>query len=178
MDSDKKKRPVDLMLLIGYVAFIYLMIPYTPLFSKYLAKSLGSNFGLAAGILVMLPVPAASAIFYRNVRGRGIFFYLSMAAVISIYAVILIYYTPIVVEKLHLLEYGILACLAMRAAGGMRSQNKRYLFVAAVVAIVGYGDELIQWLTPGRVYELRDVALNILGGFLAFVVMRLLDYDG
>ncbi|MDD5421981.1 MAG: VanZ family protein [Candidatus Omnitrophica bacterium] len=178
MDSNKKKNAADLLLLIGYVAFIYLTLPVTPAFTNYLSAALGSNFALLAGALVILPVPAASAIFYRNIRDKGISFYLGLAAAISVYAVLLIYYTPIVVEKLHLLEYGILACLAMRYARGMRPQNKRHLFVAAAVVIVGYCDELIQKFIPNRVYDPRDVALNILGGFLAFVIMRMLDYDG
>lgn len=63
------------------------------------------------------------------------------------------------VERIHILEYGLLALLfywALRPMAGVMA-----LLVAGVAAAaVGVVDETVQWLVATRVGELRDVLLN------------------
>jgi VanZ family protein len=42
---------------------------------------------------------------------------------------------------------------------------------AALGSAIGYGDELLQAVVPGRHYDLRDVAMNALGAVLGMVVL-------
>jgi VanZ family protein len=49
-----------------------------------------------------------------------------------------------------------------------------YAAAAALAAAIGYVDELIQWILPGRVYDLRDVAMNALGAVLGALVLAAL----
>jgi hypothetical protein len=70
-------------------------------------------------------------------------------------------------EKLHFIQYGLLALLADRAAPAGWSPWRRFVCCALFVAAAGWVDELIQALLPNRYYDLRDVGFNALAGLLA-----------
>jgi VanZ family protein len=81
----------------------------------------------------------------------------------------------IVAEAFHLVEYGLLGVLAFRALSCHLHEPAVYFAAAALTALVGTCDELVQWLTPGRYWGLRDVGLNAAGAVLAqlwIVVLR------
>lgn len=74
-------------------------------------------------------------------------------------------------ERLHLVEYGAITALVF-AAMWARFQPRRRLGLAFIVAVVvgsalGWLDEGVQYLLPDRVYELRDVMLNVEAAVLA-----------
>ena len=46
-----------------------------------------------------------------------------------------------------------------------------YAAAAGAGAAIGYGDELLQGILPGRYYDLRDVAMNALGAVLGILVL-------
>jgi len=79
----------------------------------------------------------------------------------------------ILVERVHLIEYGLLGFLLTSALYDKlgKIQSAAGAFFSA--AIVGYIDEVIQYFLPNRVYDLRDVGFNALsGGFgIAFFVI-------
>lgn len=63
------------------------------------------------------------------------------------------------VERVHILEYGLLALLfywALRPAAGATA----LLLAGVAAAAVGVVDETVQWLVATRVGEVRDVLLN------------------
>jgi hypothetical protein len=72
---------------------------------------------------------------------------------------------PIVdaVEHFHLIEYGLLGALFYRAFRRYRDGSALLLTVLAVT-LVGIVDELVQWWTPVRWGEARDVVLNAYAG--------------
>jgi VanZ family protein len=69
-------------------------------------------------------------------------------------------------EAVHFVQYGGLAVLAFRALGHRLRDASIYVASAAAGASFGILDEAIQWLTPGRVWDLRDLGLNTLGASL------------
>jgi len=72
-------------------------------------------------------------------------------------------------EAVHLVEYGLLALLTANAL--RHRSDHRLLFVQAafLVAMVGTVDELIQWITPERYFDWRDIRLNAGAGLLALL---------
>ena len=68
-----------------------------------------------------------------------------------------------IVERIHIVEYGLLSLLLYRAfypAGALWSLVLPMLWIAAA----GTADESVQWLAPRRTGEFRDVLMNIVAG--------------
>ena len=89
-------------------------------------------------------------------------------------------------ERIHFLEYGLLggllyAALLERCGNLLGTGERGWLgrFPAPMAMLLnaggGWGDEGIQALLPDRVYELRDVGLNVGAGVLAVISMALLS---
>jgi hypothetical protein len=70
-------------------------------------------------------------------------------------------------ESLHFLEYGILGILGFRAASHRMRDGAIYLYVTLLCTLVGTVDEILQWVTPERFWEFRDVWLNAASAGLA-----------
>ncbi len=64
------------------------------------------------------------------------------------------------VEAVHFLQYGVLSFLLFRAFAHHIGDFSIYAAATIVGSIVGMIDETIQWLTPGRFFDFRDVWLN------------------
>ena len=69
-------------------------------------------------------------------------------------------------EAIHFLQYGVLGLLAYRALTHRMRDPGIYLAAALVGGIVGTLDEAIQWMTPRRVWDLRDVWFNFFAASL------------
>ncbi len=65
------------------------------------------------------------------------------------------------VERIHLLEYALLAFLMSWAARWPR--GKGVLAVGVVALLLGVTDECIQWFLPNRHFDLWDIGLNSVG---------------
>ena len=79
-------------------------------------------------------------------------------------------------ERLHLLQYGLVAgliyaALEERRRNGRRPAAPSWLLAIVVTAALGWLDEGIQAVLPSRVYDLRDVAFNAAAGVLAVGAM-------
>lgn len=73
-------------------------------------------------------------------------------------------------ERTHLIEYSVVALLvyeALRERSTSRPVPMPGLLAIAITAAIGLADEGVQWLLPGRVFDLRDVAFNALAAVLA-----------
>lgn len=123
----------------------------------------------AAFVLVALGVVAA--LIRRRAGARA---WLVLLAFAVLY-VVLLRQLPVVQERFHLLEYGVLALALRRAwSEGLAARwwgaalARRAAFAALLTAAAaGWGDELVQALLPNRVYDLRDVGFNALAAALA-----------
>lgn len=74
-------------------------------------------------------------------------------------------------EAVHFLEYGVLAILLHRAL--RPSMHNALVFAAGALigSLVGTMDEIIQWLSPGRYWDWRDLVLNGGAGALTQLVL-------
>jgi VanZ family protein len=84
-------------------------------------------------------------------------------------------------ERLHLVQYGLVAAFFYRALGERHRAGRRLWFSPSVGAVLlttaaGWLDEGIQHFLPSRVYDLRDVAFNALAGLLAVIAMSTLGW--
>jgi VanZ family protein len=100
--------------------------------------------------------------------------YLLSVLLMAAYTVLLIRFGQFPAERLHLLEYGMMAVLVHRALTADRdSRLADHGLALGLTILIGFGDETIQWILPQRFFELKDVGLNAVSGILGLALARL-----
>jgi hypothetical protein len=159
------------MWVVGMIALILMSLPLTPILWGAAARALGPRFN-AVGYIVLLAVLAGFA-GYVVIRhpGMGTVGLVPLAGFGLLYWLLLKYQCRFPSERLHLLEYGLLAGLAYRAFRFDFPRLKAY--VLGFLLAVGFGivDELIQYVLPNRVFEVRDIVTNALAAALGLVTV-------
>jgi VanZ family protein len=97
----------------------------------------------------------------------------AFAALGLIYGWLLRYHCRFPAERLHLIEYGLLAFLVLKALLFDFSDAPSYGMAFAFAALFGLMDEGIQYILPNRNFEWRDVVTNVLASALGLLVVRL-----
>lgn len=158
--------------LAGYGALVYAAIPFTSrvglnfvatpiggwLFGRGLALAALVGTGLALGRLRRLRAPMASYVS------------LGVAAVVTLWALRSLAVRPL--ERVHLPEYGVAAWLAWRAVRPrVGTDLVGYAAAFAIAAALGWGEEILQSVTPGRYFAWHDVGVNALGAALGLLVV-------
>ena len=75
------------------------------------------------------------------------------------------------IEALHFIEYGVLALFFFRAAVHHWPNPVAYVVSFCCCLSVGLIDESIQWLTPRRLFDWRDIGLNAYASFLICLLL-------
>lgn len=166
----------------GYVFFITGLI-YSTLYAArpactFLRNNI-SSFDIKANTFLAAILIIAIAFVYKAKR-KGlikrkttIFF---LIASMFIYTIIILQF-KLAEEKIHFFEYGILAFLIYRAFIIDVKETKAYIFSIILVFILGWVDEIIQYLLPNRYYELRDVLMNAAGGMMGLILTFIAGAD-
>jgi hypothetical protein len=155
---------------LAILAFVPLAGPIQKLVREAIGEG-GLRWGMA-GLVAVAAVTVVGKARRRSDLSPG---RLACALLVPALAVALMVKLSIVAEAFHLVEYGLLGVLAFRALSCHLHEPAVYFAAAALTALVGTCDELVQWLTPGRYWGLRDVGLNAAGAVLAqlwIVVLR------
>jgi choline-sulfatase len=89
----------------------------------------------------------------------------------GLYSWLLLWLSQSPAERFHLAEYGVLSLLTYRACRLDTGQAGSVLFGLLVASVLGAGDEMIQWTLPNRVFEWKDVWLNVLSACLGMALV-------
>jgi len=104
----------------------------------------------------------------RRPDGREIW---TLVGITAVYMMVGVRMGVPLAERTHLFEYGLVAVLILEALNERRRNGRRVPAPAAIAvgmtAALGWVDEAIQAFLPNRVYDPRDVAVNILAGAMA-----------
>lgn len=84
---------------------------------------------------------------------------------------------PLMIERLHVVLYGVLGLLAYRLFRGRAPGRPRWQPALLWAVAVSLADELAQALHPERVGDPRDVATNAVAAGLLVMACALLDPD-
>lgn len=126
-----------------------------------LRVSVGLAFAISAAIALTL--------IFRNPRNRTRRAVIALIGTAIAYAVVILpMESP--EEKIHFIEYGVVALLAWASMPRVR---RRFLAAASFTAAAGWIDEGIQALLPSRYYDLRDVAFNAAAGAMALAALAI-----
>jgi len=158
-----------------WLLFLYGSIPFVRPICEKLREV--APFGVLVNSIFVIAFILICFFLIRRRRIRPLTYVLLISAVI-LYAWGLIA-IEIPEERVHFLQYGILAYFIYRA---MRLDIKGFRAYAVVIVMtffLGWIDEGIQHLTPGRYFGWKDVFLNAIGGilglFLNFIYRREMD---
>ncbi|KPK38012.1 MAG: hypothetical protein AMJ78_10670 [Omnitrophica WOR_2 bacterium SM23_29] len=163
-----------------YVILVFATIPYVPRIWDSLTQPLGKNTSAVLNIGYALLGFCLILYSYFRLHKRSFTFYLALGLIFLCYGYLL-KDVKFIIEKIHLLEYGILSLLVYWAIKPGKPSIKRILtygIILGIVFAVGWTDELIQKITPGRVYEFRDVLLNWKAGILGFLLALIFKRAG
>jgi VanZ family protein len=151
---------------IAYIAILYSTVPFVPALRKTLTAN--GNYSIYNWVYVILGLFGAVGLIFLIVKQRGwnlVISLVGLAATACIYA----YTLPrlmYVVEKVHYLQYGVLAFLLIGLFRKYFDDLLLYVWILIIVYCIGLGDEAIQSLIPNRVAEIADVRLNVFSGLL------------
>ncbi len=165
------------------VAAIYTLLLYTlawfvnPLWMA-LTRAMGTERG---GYFVDALVPIIGLVVLAFLLFRRLptaYAYLWLLAVALGYAYVLTLHAEYPVERIHLLQYSLVAFFYYRALRIDRAQRRAYLGAALAVAVIGVTDELIQeFLIPRRSGTVGDVAINWFSGGLGLIGLMAVQKD-
>ena len=156
----------DVAALAVAVAAVWATIPL----ARTVTKAVRERFGKEAFLWATLLVVAISvAWLWRRLQTapvRARFWILGCGAALAAYAFAL---RADPVETLHLIEYAGIGVLAFRALSHRAADPTLYGSAMLLGAGAGIIDEGIQWLTPERVWDLRDIGINAIAVSAALV---------
>jgi hypothetical protein len=156
----------------AYAVLVYGLLPYGPALGKAAQQSMLGRWVLGSGAGWIIAAGVVAVLLRLRRRDAPRAAYALALATATAYGLALLWLKAIRLERIHLLEYGIASLLAWRAL--VPSSGDRWLTyagAAVLAALIGWGDELVQSVTPGRYYDLRDVKANAVGAGLGALVV-------
>jgi hypothetical protein len=155
-----------------WVAVIYTTIPFVRVLREwYVARWDPLWIGLAVAVVLVAAGAVAVTLRKREVGRSRRWDTVWVIVVTTVFVIWSLSLRRSPEEAVHFLEYGLLAVLLHRAlrptiGGGL-------LFIAAMLigALIGTVDEIIQWISPSRYWDWRDLTLNGGAGALAQVML-------
>jgi hypothetical protein len=151
---------------------IFFVVP----FARAIQKFTSTHFGASFFIILLLAVVAIAAlavlyVLFFRLKIRRISQYVWLALFAGLYFYIGLARITNPSEGAHYLEYGLLGCLLFRAWRFSIPDAAVYPAAFFSGALVGILDEIVQWIAPGRYWDLPDVGLNALAVGLVLLAL-------
>jgi len=148
------------------VLVIFFTIPFARALRKIVEEQIGSEFFLyiTAAVALTVGLIALRSLQKRNLPLNARF---SLFGIIAAFLFYIYSLRDMPEEAIHIAEYGMVSVLVYRALVHRVHNFSIYLLATLVVGVIGVFDEYIQWITPSRVFDLRDIRTNIISGGLA-----------
>ena len=152
------------VLLAGFVAAIYAFLP----FGRGVVIALRQSHLLGLVVTLVFFASFVGLVYHIvfNVRLSDRVAFVALV-VLAAATGALVLWMSIPEERIHFVEYGLLALLARSVLARHLPPSGQYLGAWLLASLAGWGDELIQGALPDRVYDLRDVVVNSVAALLA-----------
>jgi VanZ family protein len=151
-----------------YLALIYSTLGVVRSVSNFLRDRGVLRFTVFAAF--MLAACALVVLVFHDRRNRSWRVIVALAIAFITYAALVV---PMQMpeEKIHFIEYGVVAMLARLSTPERWSEGRRFAVSFLFVVAAGWMDEIIQGILPNRVYDLRDVGFNAAAGLIALILI-------
>jgi len=161
------------ILILVYVLFIYVSLPFFPAFIStlrgFIPKELLNLLSLVVTISFFLLL--TSWIYNKKYKAKQFILIISPILLLTYLSISL----DVWVERIHFVEYAVLGLLISRAVNVKTLQ--RIIYTGCLVSLIGAVDEIIQWFLPNRVGDMRDVFMNSVGGLSGLWLGRFLFWE-
>ncbi len=159
----KEPEFLSWLFVVLWVGVIFVTVPFARQMQVWVADSMGREVFTYVVIGVVALVGVGSVLLLWRARSMGLSRLIWIGAVAAIYIGYTLALRDNPEEALHFLQYGFLGWLLFRALSHRVRDGSIYLAAIVLGAAVGILDETWQWIVPGRVWDLRDIWINILG---------------
>ena len=168
----KEKQWLSWLYVAIWTLCIFSVIPMARLIQKYVYQTWGRELFTYVVISVTIIALAVSIIYVYRLRlnSRTSYFWLiAVAGIIFVYTLDLGKQQP--EESVHFILFGVLGVLVYRALTHRLKDPSIFFAGAIICGCIGIVDEFIQWMTPRRLWDLRDIGLNLFSSALVQVAI-------
>lgn len=154
---------------LAFALWAVVIVAATPVANdvqKWIKGQFGAKSLRYALIALVLTLTASLVIWLVRKRLSAPYHRLLWLLGIATVALALMWRLEVEAEPAHLAAYGVLGVLAFRALSSRLRDTAVYPAAAALTALVGTFDEVVQWLLPKRFWGLGDVGLNVTAAVL------------
>jgi len=147
-----------------------LILAYAPIgrpIQKFLREQLTAALGSGGMMLFVLALFLVGGIFfiYTSRLWRLPLTNILSTAIILLAGIGYSFSLPLPEERIHLVQFGLLGLLSCSSLRGERTNLRRWIWRPFLfVFLVGVADEVLQGFLPDRVFDIRDILFNTLGG--------------
>ncbi|MBW7909261.1 MAG: VanZ family protein [Kiritimatiellae bacterium] len=155
--------PRDWVPVLLWMALIYCAIPLARRI-QYFVTEYASRDAFEWAVYLAIAVGSVATVLAYRARSRalGLRQWGALGALVGAFAWGAWHLRANPEEALHLVEYGVLSLLLYRAFSRRYRDRGAYVVSFLLGALLGIVDEVIQWVTPARFFDFRDVAINVL----------------
>ena len=160
-------------LIIIYVLFIYVSLPFFPAFIStlrgFISKESLNLLSLVMSISFFLLLSVW--IYKKKYKAKQFLLIISPLLLLTYLSLSL----DVWVERIHFIEYAVLGLL-ISCAVDVRTLLG-IIYTGCLITLIGAVDEIIQWFLPSRVGDMRDVFMNSVGGLSGLWLGRFLFWE-
>jgi len=165
--TPQRQRLYYWLYVLGGVTLIYSTLYIVRPICEFLKEK--TPFDLLMNIMMIIFLSILGMQFWMKKSSINLSQWFLLLLVLTSYVIGLIV-LPHPEEKIHFIEYGLLAFLVYRALRLDCRMIPGFILAFILVTLLGWGDEGIQHLLPNRYYQIQDVVLNSFSGFLGLIL--------
>lgn len=142
---------------------IFIIVPIARSVRNFVEKHLSADFfGYSVICVVCIAFLTGIYLLWFRLKIRAFPNYLWFAVIACAYIFFTFKLWERPEEAVHFLEYGLLGLLLFHALRHHIHDKSVYLTAFLIGGLVGIFDEVLQWMIPRRIWDIRDIGLNAL----------------
>jgi VanZ family protein len=146
---------------------IFFTIPAARSVQKFISHTVGRGFfTYSVVVIVVCGLAVLMYLFVFKFKVRKISQYAWLVICAGLYIFLTIKLNTYPEEATHLVEYGLLSYFIFNALQYEIRDRTIYVITILIVLFIGTTDEFIQWMTPKRYWDFRDIGTNVIGGVI------------